>query len=134
MEGFSIYTPQQKPTASQRADIVDFLFTHLDQYGDEKSAIAKCLEFALKEGADTLGGFALVLRDGNDEIMGINIVNKTGMREYIPENILVYIAVHEKTRGRGIGKKIMNEALKMAKGSVALHVEPDNPARFLYEK
>ena len=28
----------------------------------------------------------------------------------------------------------MSKTLEIAKGDVALHVEPDNPARFLYEK
>jgi Acetyltransferases len=56
------------------------------------------------------------------------------MKGYIPENILVYIATHKKYRGRGIGKRLMTEALRRADGNVALHVEPDNPAKFLYEK
>ncbi len=37
-------------------------------------------------------------------------------------------------RGMGIGKKLMTQALTMTQGGVALHVEPDNPARKLYEK
>ncbi len=56
------------------------------------------------------------------------------MKEYIPENILVYIAVHRDQRGKGLGKKLMNETLLYAKGDIALHVEHDNPAKFLYEK
>jgi ribosomal protein S18 acetylase RimI-like enzyme len=56
------------------------------------------------------------------------------MAGYIPENILVYIAVHAKTRGKGYGKKLMNKAIELADGDIALHVEPNNPAKFLYEK
>ena len=37
-------------------------------------------------------------------------------------------------RGQGIGKKLMRDTIQMANGNIALHVEPDNPARFLYEK
>jgi ribosomal protein S18 acetylase RimI-like enzyme len=29
---------------------------------------------------------------------------------------------------------LLKKALDKVKGNVALHVEPDNPARFLYEK
>ncbi len=65
--------------------------------------------------------------------MGITIVNKTGMNGYIPENILVYIAVHKKSRGKGIGKKLLQEAIALIEGDVALHVEPNNPAIKLYE-
>ena len=54
--------------------------------------------------------------------------------EYIPENILVYIAVHQSHRGKGLGKKLMEYTLENCKGDIALHVEADNPAKHLYEK
>ena len=34
----------------------------------------------------------------------------------------------------GLGLKLMNAAMEAAKGDIALHVEPENPAGFLYEK
>jgi ribosomal protein S18 acetylase RimI-like enzyme len=42
--------------------------------------------------------------------------------------------VHRDYRGKGLGKELMNKALLYAKGDIALHVEPHNPAKFLYEK
>ncbi|MEZ5050412.1 MAG: GNAT family N-acetyltransferase [Saprospiraceae bacterium] len=68
------------------------------------------------------------------EIVGATVVNKTGMDGYIPENILVYIAIHKDFRGKGIGKKLMSKAIEMSNGDIALHVEPNNPAKILYEK
>lgn len=56
------------------------------------------------------------------------------MKGYIPENILVYIATHKDLRGQGIGKQLMRETIDLAKGNIALHVEPENPAKYLYEK
>jgi ribosomal protein S18 acetylase RimI-like enzyme len=56
------------------------------------------------------------------------------MSGYIPENILVYIATHKDFRGKGLGKKLMQEAINFAKGDIALHVEANNPAKYLYEK
>ena len=56
------------------------------------------------------------------------------MDGYIPENILVYIATHHDYRGKGLGKQLMQIAIKTVEGAIALHVEPDNPAKFLYEK
>lgn len=79
------------------------------------------------------GGFIL-LGIANGTIAGVVIVNETKMKGYIPENILVYIAVNSAHRGKGIGKTIMRNALKLCNGDVALHVEPNNPAKFLYEK
>ena len=66
--------------------------------------------------------------------MGVTVVNETGMSGYIPENILVYIATHKDFRGKGLGKKLMQEAINFAKGDIALHVEANNPAKHLYEK
>jgi ribosomal protein S18 acetylase RimI-like enzyme len=65
------------------------------------------------------------------QIVGIVILNK-GMKDFIPENILVYIAVDNSHRGKG-GKQLMEKAISIAEGNIALHVEPDNPAKKLYE-
>ena len=126
------YNRSDSLTISEKTDIVEFLFEHLDPYGDTKPAILNAIEYALHS-SPTAGGFILVAREG-DSITGVVVMNKTGMEGYIPENILVYIAVHKEHRGKGIGKKLMNEAIKMTKGDIALHVEPDNPARLLYER
>ena len=110
----------------------DFLFEHLEQYGDPKNDIAKAIDYALSDEPNK-GGFLLIARF-DDQIVGGVVMNKTGMKDYIPENILVYIATHKDYRGQGIGKKLMNAATSKAEGAVALHVEPDNPARHLYSK
>lgn len=119
-------------TASQEDKIVDFLRLHLEEYGDDESDIRKAIAYAMKD-IPSPGGFVLTNTDG-EQIVGAVVVNETGMGGYIPENILVYIAIHNAYRGKGIGKKMMQLALQSCKGDVALHVEPDNPARFLYEK
>ena len=113
-------------------DIADFLFKHLDQYGDERKHIIKCLDYALSAEPGK-GGFVEVAHDDN-KIVGAVVINYTGMAGYIPENILVYIAVNKEYRGHGIGKRLMELTIAHTKGAVALHVEPDNPAKFLYEK
>lgn len=109
--------------------IARFLEVHLDRYGDRKDDILKCLGYALDP---KRGGFVLLAVE-RDAISGAVVVNETGMSGYIPENILVYIAVDRSQRGQGVGKRLMQEALAKAKGAIALHVEPDNPARKLYE-
>ena len=76
------------------------------------------------------------LKRGLDKetITGAVVVNKTGMESYIPENILVYIATHQAYRGKGLGKQLMQKAIELSEGGIALHVDPDNPARKLYER
>ena len=127
--------------------IADFLVQHLDQFGDKKEFILKCLDYVFNPDR---GGFVVVAHEGM-HIAGAVIINETGMDGYIPENILgvyfvtqnpvdipenilVYIAVDKAFRGQGLGKKLMALTMERAKGSIALHVEPDNPARFLYQK
>lgn len=119
-------------TLLEKNEIADFLFEHLDQYGDAREDIMKCLDYALNNFPHQ-GGYAILARE-QGKIVGAVVVNKTGMEGYIPENILVYIAVDNTQRGKGIGKALMESAINNAKGSIALHVEPDNPARKLYEK
>src|SRR5690554_1406674 len=119
-------------TYLQKKEIADFLYAHLDQYGDPHEDIMKCLDYALDKAVDKGGYVVTARRDG--KIVGVVVMNKTGMSGYIPENILVYIAVDASQRGRGLGKKLMSTAIGLANGGIALHVEPDNPARFLYEK
>jgi ribosomal-protein-alanine N-acetyltransferase len=129
---FKIYTPYDRPTRLELNKVASFLYTHLEKYGDAKADIIKAIEYAVKISASP-GGFALTLEDDGD-IIGAVVINKTGMSGYIPENILVYIAVNGDYRGQGLGKKLMQKAMDLTQGAIALHVEPDNPARFLYEK
>jgi ribosomal protein S18 acetylase RimI-like enzyme len=56
------------------------------------------------------------------------------MGGFIPEQIWVYIAVHGDYRGEGLGKELMERIIEATEGDIALHVEPDNPAKYLYEK
>lgn len=133
-----IYNTETSISSKEKQDTVDFLHSHLDEYGDSKEDITKAINFSLKINDPALkpmplGGFILNGIMDNKIVCSV-VVNKTGMSGYIPENILVYIATHRDYRGKGIGKELMQKALDIAEGNVALHVEPDNPARFLYEK
>jgi ribosomal protein S18 acetylase RimI-like enzyme len=113
-------------------DIADFLFTHLDEYGDKRVDILKAISYALGENKKPGGFITLAIHENS--IIGVVVINNTLMSGYIPEHILVYIAVNGNYRGEGIGKKLMKLSITHCEGDIALHVEKDNPARFLYEK
>jgi [ribosomal protein S18]-alanine N-acetyltransferase len=119
-------------TTKEKENIIEFLYEHLDEYGDKKEHIGAAVDYAMNTNP-MAGGFILQSTE-NDQITGAVVINKTGMKGYIPENVLVYIAVHKDFRGAGIGKKLMTRAMQLAKGDIALHVEHDNPANFLYKK
>jgi ribosomal protein S18 acetylase RimI-like enzyme len=126
------FTEKDKPSLEEKNQVIDFLYQHLEHFGDPKNDIEKAVDYSLKE-YPSFGGFVLAAYE-NTEVVGAVVVNQTGMKDYIPENILVYIATHNAHRGKGIGKQLMQEAINQAEGNIALHVEPDNPARYLYEK
>lgn len=129
---YNTYKNGERLSAQTETQILHFLFEHLDQFGDAKQDIQKAIDYALKRN-NRPGGLILTAND-DQTIVGAVVLNETGMEGYIPENILVYIATHNQYRGKGIGKKLMQLAIEQSEGNIALHVEPDNPAKKLYEK
>jgi len=132
MNEIKIFNESNRPRNSEKTAIVDFLFQNLENYGDSKDDIEKAVNYALKE-TNSFGGFVLQAFEG-DRMSCVVVINPTGMKGYYPENILVYIATNKELRGKGIGKRMILKAIEIADGNIALHVEHNNPARFLYEK
>lgn len=85
--------------------VADFLHIELEQYGDSREAIMKAINYAMDSPASK-GGLVAVMSD-KDEIIAAAVINRTGMEDYIPENILVYIAVRRENRGQGLGKLLL---------------------------
>lgn len=131
-ERLEIYDENNKPNTKIESEIINFLFENLQEYGDPKSQIQKCVDYALSK-TKSFGGKIFVLYIDN-QIAGASIINHTGMSGYIPENILVYIATDKNQRGKGIGKTILTSITNQIDGDIALHVDRENPAVKLYEK
>lgn len=112
--------------------ITNFLYKYSGEHRDSKRAIRKSLLYAAKE-IPGLGGYVFVVEQ-NNEILGVSVINKTGMNEYISENILVYIAVKTSFRGHGIAKKLMNYTINYCNGDITLHINKSNPAIALFKK
>lgn len=123
----------QQPNSAEVQSYVNFLYQHLEQYGDKKEDIKKALDYALSVN-DKPGGFILIAQNKQSEIVGIAVILNTLMSGFIPEHILVYIATDARLRGQGIGSLLLDTLKKECDGSVALHVENSNPVQFLYEK
>lgn len=132
MNYITIYKDEDLTPLTQPGIIAEFLYNNLDEFRDELIHIQASISHALgKTGVP--GGFIIVAME-NDEILGALVMNRTGMSGFIPENILVYVAVRSDTRGRGIGRILVEKALALAEGDVKLHVEYNNPAKRLYER
>lgn len=87
MDRTTTYTPQQRPDITDKRAITDFLYNHLDKFGDKWDDILKAIDYSVMD-IESFGGFTLKL-ENEDEIIGAVVVNETGMSGYIPENILV---------------------------------------------
>ena len=127
-----IFDAVNKPSEIEKNEILDFLYENLEQYRDPKKDIRKALDYSMKE-FSSFGGFVMLIQEKSN-IKAAVVVNQTGMGGYIPENILVYIATHKDHRGEGLGKELMKKVIDYAEGDIALHVEANNPAVFLYKK
>jgi len=114
-----------------RIDLELFIHEEMKPYHDSIPAISKCLDYVFSPDKGK-GGYVLLARE-NDCLIGVTVVNYSGMDEYIPGVFLVYIAVKDSHRGRGIGRSMIRRVIENGPGSVALHVEYDNPAKKLYE-
>lgn len=125
------YSDGNSMNSKLQSDVSTFLFNSLEQYGDAMEDITKAIEYAMGRNGRTSGIVLVATIDAI--IVGAVVINETGMGGYIPENILVYIATDPQHRGKGIGRQLMEEAINACKGDIALHVEPDNPAKRLYE-
>ncbi|MCI1778704.1 MAG: GNAT family N-acetyltransferase [Bacteroidales bacterium] len=135
-----VFDKDNRMCAEERKTVADFLYENLEDYGDPEYQIEQAIAYALGE-TNSMGGFLIISykKEGerplnNSDISGAVVINKTGMSDYIPEYILVYIATSKGLRGQGIGKGLLEKAVELTEGSVALHVEPRNPAKHLYEK
>ncbi len=126
-----VYTPENSEEL-EIDNVVKFLHQNLDEYRDDKEAIRNAVQYAMSREPNK-GGYVIVSKD-EGMISGSVILNLTHMEGYHPPNYLVYIAVNRRYRGTGLGKALVQKATEITEGGIALHVEPENPARFLYEK
>jgi ribosomal-protein-alanine N-acetyltransferase len=127
-----LYQATNRPSEIEKYKIVDFLSEHLEGREINKEHIRKAIEYSTKEKL-SFGGF-IIVKKVHHEIAGVAIVNQTGMEGYMAENVLVYIAVSQKFRKKGIAKNMIDQVLRHAKGDVALHLKGDSSLASICEK
>ena len=116
-------------TMMAQTETIDFLSHHLDGYEDSADHIANAIDYAMNTNP-LAGGFILLFRE-SQKIIGVVVMNKTGMDGYIPANTLVYLAVHKEYRGKGKGKKLLKRAMQLCKGDIGIHIKKDQNTDFL---
>jgi GNAT superfamily N-acetyltransferase len=125
-------TENELPEWMNLYDIVNFLQTHLMPFDDPKDVISTAVEYALS--AHPGGKGFILLATIDKKLLGVIVciqLNKVGI---IPENLIVYVCVHQNYRGKGLGSRLIREAIDCADGDVKLHLEKTNPSIKLYKK
>jgi len=112
--------------------LTSFLHESLKPYEDPLPVVREGLDYAFSDEPGK-GGFVLVA-SSDEKVLGALVMLKTGMARYVPENLLLFVAVSPEARGQGIGGRLVRSAVEQAEGEIKLHVEHDNPARRLYER
>ncbi|MEP3836810.1 MAG: GNAT family N-acetyltransferase [Algibacter sp.] len=112
--------------------ITNFIYEYSGAFKDSKSAIQKAIKYAAKE-IPGLGGYVFTMQKG-DEILGVVVINRTGMNEYLSENILVYLAVKEDYRKCGIAKDLINHTINHCRGEISIHININDPVIKLFQK
>jgi len=108
--------------------LLSYVDHYLDVYSDPLEDAKDALENAMEK------GFILVA-SRDDQIDGVCVLVHMGFDKFIPTYHLAYIGTNPKSKGRGLGTKLIEYAIDLADGNVSLHVDLDNyRAKKLYEK
>lgn len=120
------------PTWITPDELAKFLYDSLKPYEDPLPQVRQGISDAFESHTGE-PGFVLIA-EIDQKVVGALLMLRTGMKGYIPENLLLMVAVDPSTRGKGVGAQIIKRSFEIADGDVKLHVEYDNPAKRLYER
>ena len=112
--------------------LAKFIYDNIKPYEDTLEDTRRAVEIAIDP--DQPKGAFILLAEEKQKPLGALIILRTGMKGYVPENILLMVCVHPSTRGQGVGGRLIRKGIELADGDVKLHVEYNNPAKKVYEK
>ena len=128
---FEIHNAFNPLTSLQKQDLINFLYVNFPNTENSKVKIRKTIDYALKERYPSIHlvsyGGLIVLAKRNSEIIGALVLNKTGMDDIFPENLLVYLATDIKFRNKGIAREMIKLCKQITKGKIVIHIPPNNP-------
>jgi len=112
--------------------LAKFIYDNIKPYEDTFEDTRRAVEIAIDP--DHPKGAFILLAAQKQKPLGALIMLRTGMKGYVPENILLMVCVHPSARGHGVGGMLIRKGIELTDGDVKLHVEYDNPAKKVYEK
>jgi [ribosomal protein S18]-alanine N-acetyltransferase len=132
MEYTYVNTPAELPEWLSIEKFAVFLNEVMRPYEDKVPDVERGLRYALSDRPGE-GGFIVIAAEG-ERLVGAVVMLDTGMSGYVPGNLLLFIAVDPSHRNEGIGGELIGYVKQRVEGDIKLHVEPDNPAKRLYER
>ena len=120
------------PSWLSRKDLVVFLHEKMKPYQDTTVDVDRAMDYVFDK-TEYSGGFIMLAHYG-ERLAGACVMPRSGMKGYIPENVLLFVCIDPDLRGRGLGRKLIERSIEECEGNVKLHVEYDNPAKRLYER
>lgn len=132
MEEFERYDPFTGMTILEKSKLVKFLEENAENGHFSKQEITEVVECAVKERA-SFGGFVLTLQD-DGELLGVAVINRTGMENVDIQNRLSLLAIAPPHRQNGVAKKLISHAIERAGSGLALQLEPSHGEVAFFEK
>lgn len=127
-----IRSNEQLPNTTTTESLTQFLHESLKPYEDKPEDIHRAMKLVLDSPQDQ-GGFVVLAQEGSTSL-GAAVIHYTPWSGYVPENLLLFVAVDPNYRGQGLGRALIKRAIEECNGDIKLHVEHDNPAKRLYER
>ncbi|NJB37957.1 hypothetical protein [Croceivirga sp. JEA036] len=104
--------------------LVNFLHDHQDQGKLSRNSIRSAIQYAAKE-RPGFGGYIFCLEE-EEKLLGALVINKTGMYDYVPENLLVTIVVHSQIKDTGLEEKLLDYAINYCRGEIGVFINKSN--------
>lgn len=101
--------------------LINFIFDYQENASLNRSLITHLIDYALKE-ISSFGGF-VVTEETEGELLGVMVVNNTGMEGYMPNNLIVASAFLPNTGKEGSRKRILQKIMHITRGDATLLIK-----------
>ncbi|MEL6924677.1 MAG: hypothetical protein AAFO94_11585 [Bacteroidota bacterium] len=122
----TLYNAFTKIGTLEKKRIINFLYRNIENTNVSEADVIRGVEYAVKEIA-SFGGYVLVLED-ETQLLGVAVINHTGMEGNSPKSVLVQIATSNNYEDGNLLKQLVDRVIHHCDGELGLQILPDNPA------
>lgn len=122
MTSTKLYNSFPRMSYQKKVALVNFIYDYQENAAAlNRSIITHLIEYALKE-VSSFGGF-VVTEETDSELLGVMVVNNTGMEGYMPNNLIVASAFLPNMGKEGSRKRILQKIMHITRGDATLLVK-----------